>query len=175
MASAGGRPRFSLADLRILGVVLLVAVVVAAVALWPRGDDDRAADPGAPASATAAASASPEPSSSPSGSAAPVGTASDDAWCADFRDLAALQDQYVASGGSTEALAAAATDMAELGLPASMPAIAVGGWYVLLDGIFEVARATPPPGTFLDDPPADQGYDADEAFTQYTTEYCPAG
>ncbi len=171
MASAGGRPRFSLADLRILGVVLFVAVVVGAVTLWPRGDDDRASDAEPPAAST---SATPTPTDG-SPSSAPAGTASDDAWCAEFRDLAALQDEYVASGGSTDALAAAATGMAELGLPASMPAVAVGGWYVLLQGIFDVAQATPPTGTFLDNPPADQGYDADEAFTEYTTEYCPAG
>ena len=171
MASAGQRPRFSFADLRILGVVLLVAVVVGAVTLWPRGEDDQAADPGGPTSPSTSASASP----SPSPTAAPPGTASDEAWCAEFRDLAALQDEYVAAGGSTEALAVAATEMAELGLPASMPPVAVGGWYVLLKGIFDVAQATPPPGTFLDAPPSDQGYDADEAFTKYTTEFCPAG
>jgi hypothetical protein len=162
MASAGGRPRTSISDLRILGVVLLVAVVVGFVTLWPRGDDDRAAEPGGTTS------------TSPSATAA-AGPASDEAWCAEFRDLAALQDQYVASGGSTEALADAATALAVLGLPASMPPIAVGGWYVLLQGIFDVARADPPSGTFLDDPPIDQGYDADEAFTEYTTDYCPAG
>lgn len=171
MASAVRRPRFSLADLRILGVVLLVAVVVGAVTLWPRGDDAQVADPGRTPSPTTSAS----PASSPSATPPPAGTTSDEAWCAAFRDLAALQDEYVAAGGSTEALAASATGMAELGLPASMPPIAVGGWYVLLKGIFDVAGATPPPGTFLDDPPSDQGYDADEAFTKYTTEFCPAG
>jgi len=56
-----------------------------------------------------------------------------------------------------------------------MPALAVGGWWALLDGVFESVGAARPPGTFLDDPPADQGqYEAEEAFTDYTTEFCPA-
>jgi hypothetical protein len=56
-----------------------------------------------------------------------------------------------------------------------MPALAVGGWWALLDGVFESVAATPPPGTFLDDPPDDEGqYEAEEAFTSYTNDYCPA-
>src|SRR5689334_14201475 len=98
MAPAGQRPRFSLADLRILGVVLLVAVVVGVVTLWPRGDDDRATDPARTPSPSTSPSTSPSGSPPASATSPAAGTVSDEAWCAVFRDLAALQDEYVAAG-----------------------------------------------------------------------------
>lgn len=178
------RAGFSIGDLRILGVVALIAVIVGVVALWPRGDgdgdDDDAPDQAATSQAASEQATSEQPSTSPASTspastAASAGRASDEEWCADFRILAADQAEYVGGGGSSDQLVQEASDLAVLGLPASMPPLAVGGWWALLDGIFESVGATPPPGTFLDDPPADQGqYEAEEAFTEYTTDYCPA-
>ncbi len=155
---------FSAGDLRILGVVALVAVVVGAVALWPRGDDGHASD---------------KPATDQSADSAPASAAadrpSDEEWCTDFRALAADQADHVATGGSPDLLIREASDLAELGLPVSMPSLAVGGWWALLDGVFESVGATPPPETFLDDPPDDEGqYESEEAFTTYTNDHCPA-
>lgn len=101
-------------------------------------------------------------------------TPSEEKFCAGFRRLAASQSEYAAAPDQrgVELLRAAADDLVDLGVPATMSLPARGGYHTVVAGIYdsiglslERAAVGAP-----DEPVANE----DAAFSSFLAEYCPA-
>lgn len=143
-----------LAGALLVGVLLLV--------LFGSGNDadsDDAAPPATPPSSTAPLAPS---------------LASEEAFCIEFRRLAASQSEYVVTPDErgAELLREAADRLLEVGVPRTMTLPARRGYFTLLEGIYQSLGLSLDPAAVgaLEEPVGG----ADAAFSSYLAQFCPA-
>lgn len=144
-----------------LVAVPLLLIVLAIVLLYRPGGEE-------------GSSPAPDPTSTPSTTAVAPPEASEEAFCAEFRRLAAAQGEYAAvpDERASELLREAVDRLVEVGVPSTMTIPARAGYFTVLDGIYSSLGLSLEPGAVgAPDEPVE---DADAAFTSYLTQYCPA-
>lgn len=149
--------------------VLLTCALVGGVlvlVLFGRPDDETSSNDApapSPSTSTSASASAPEPT-----------VASEEAFCAEFRRLAAMQSEYVAAPDqrATELLREAADRLLDVGVPRTMTLPARSGYYTVLEGVYQSIGLSLDPAAVgaLDEPPAG----SDAAFSSYLSQYCPA-
>lgn len=141
-------------------IVSLVLAVLAIVLFYRPGGEEASTPP-------------PDPTPSPPTTSAPP-EVSEEAFCAEFRRLAAAQGEYAAvpDERATELLREAVDRLVATGVPATMTIPARAGYYTLLEGIYSsLGLSLEPSAVGAPDDPVEK---ADAAFTSYLTQYCPA-
>lgn len=140
----------------------LIAVVLVLVVFVRTGGDDEPVGTASP-SASATPSALPDPPS-------------DEEFCRSFRVLAGAQAVYAATPDDRGAdlIRDIAGDLVALGVPASMPVEARGGYYTVINGIYGSIGETLDPGAVPGAAEGDQIAGSDAAFSVYLDEFCPA-
>lgn len=143
-------------------ISLLLAVLALVLFSRPGGDADELDKP-ARAVQPSASTELPAPQA-----------ASEEAFCAEFRRLAAAQGEYAAvpDERAAELLREAADRMVATGVPETMTLPARGGYFTVMEGIYGSLGLALQPAAVgaLDDPT--EG--ADAAFSSYLVQYCPA-
>lgn len=164
-------------SLRLLGAaprlglgLVLVGVLVATLFLLPRRDEP--------------AATGPPPPSGPAG-VVPTATGaapSEEAFCAGFRTVAAVQGQYLAQPDETGAalLRDALDDLLATGVPDSMDTLARTGYLIEMTGLYGTLGEELDPSAVPGAATADGSGAADSslagapgAFGQWLTELCP--
>lgn len=143
------------------GAALVVIVLALVLFVRPGGDD--ADQPSAAPSPEASASAAPDPPS-------------EEEWCRGFRRLADAQAVYAAAPDTrgAELIREAADDIVAMGVPATMPVEARGGFYTAISGIYGSLGETLDPAAVPGAADGDQIAGSDAAFSSYLNEFCPA-
>lgn len=143
--------------------MLMLMTVGIAVALVLR--------PGSPEPASPGASPTPTRTVSPS---TPAKAPGERAFCAGFEALAQAQASYADEPDARgPALEDAASRLVGIGVPASMPAAARGGYYTLLDGIYSSLGKALDPTAVSGAAQAGQLPDSGTAFSAYLGQACP--
>jgi hypothetical protein len=156
----GGRRAAPRARSGLAGAAVLVGVIVLVLFYRP-GDDDPATGP------------QPTPTSTPT-SVAPPASPSEEAFCAEFRRLAAAQSEYAAApdARAIELLRDAADRLVEVGVPETMTLPARSGYFTVIDGVYgSLGLSIEPAAVGALDEPVDG---ADAAFSSYLIQFCPA-
>jgi hypothetical protein len=160
--SAGpGTPRRLL-----LGALLLVVVALILFVRPDTADDDAGAD------------RAPDPTSAGGvmPSATPETPPSEEAFCREYRRMAASRSEYEvdSSAPGYDAFEAALGRLLATGLPQSMPAIARGGLYTEMSEAYGTLGLTLDPAAIPGGPEASGLERAGRQFTAYLEDYCPA-
>lgn len=154
-----------------VGVLALVGLIV--FVQRPAGDTGATEAP-SPAGAVDTGAATTD--STPSGPPTPAFTgevpvATDRKFCAEFRELAELQGQFVDGDVDEDTLREAARSLVDTGVPAAMSLPARSGYYTLIGGLYDYVGLGLDPAAV--GAPAEPVATGDDAFTTYLQQSCP--